>query len=199
MHHAVKIVSKIGNLEPITKLSEYEIADGNVQSLIEDGHVGCNLDEYAKEFEKKHDVSRPSSVDGLFALGNGDFAFVEFKDDRVLECVSPQVKFVHDKNRCYESWIQKKLYDSFIMLCVDNVVKIRDGKINCVAYIVIAAKKNGMKVSGISARMRQARANEIEIFKGLNKYLFRNIMLITPENFQQCIITRIDPESQQMQ
>ena len=53
MHHAVKIVRQIGNLESITKLSEYEIPDGNVQSLIEDGHVGCNLDEYAKKFEKK--------------------------------------------------------------------------------------------------------------------------------------------------
>lgn len=196
MVSALQVVAGIGHLKTITKLSEYTITEGKVQSLIEDDHVGCDLDEYAREFADKHHVSQPSSVDGLFALGNGDLAFVEFKDDKVLESISPRLRFVHNNERCYEVWIQKKLYDSFIMLHTDRGVKISDAKNDHVSYIVMAAKKNGMSPEKFSSRMRQLRANEIEVFKGLHGYLYQSIYLITPNNFRKKVIPRIDKKSQ---
>lgn len=197
MVSALQVVSGIGHPATITVLSEYRFSEtAEAQSLVSDDHVGCNLDDYAKDFSEEHRVARPSSVDGLFALGNGDLAFVEFKDDKVLESVSPKPRFVHNNERCYEAWIQKKLYDSFIMLYADHRITIDDAKKDHIAYIVVAAKKNGIAPEGFSARMRQVRANEINIFKGLQGYLYREIKLITPKNFKNRVVPRIDQQSQ---
>lgn len=196
MVSALQVVTGIGHLKTITKLSGYRINETESRSLVEDGHVGCDLDEYAKDFSHRHHVPRLSSVDGLFALGNGDLAFVEFKDDKVLESISPRLRFVHNHERCYEAWVQKKLYDSFIMLHTDYGIKIEDAKKDHVAYIVVAARKNGMSPGGFSSRMDRLRANEIEVFKGLHGYLYRHVLLVAPDTFRKTVTPRIDRNSQ---
>ena len=95
----------------VTTLSGYRNQYG-AQTFIVDATLGCDLDAFKEYFAQEHDISMPSSCDGLFLWkdpqGNNDKAtrldrdysgetllFVEFKHAPIFKMANGRVDFLH--------------------------------------------------------------------------------------------------------
>ena len=97
----------------VTTLSGYRNQYG-AQTFIVDATLGCDLDAFKEYFAQEHDISMPSSCDGLFLWkdpqGNNDKAtrldrdysgetllFVEFKHAPIFKMANGRVDFLRGK------------------------------------------------------------------------------------------------------
>lgn len=196
----------------VTTLSGYRNQYG-AQTFIVDATLGCDLDAFKEYFAQEHDISMPSSCDGLFLWkdpqGNNDKAtrldrdysgetllFVEFKHAPIFKMANGRVDFLHAGQNggvdggCYEASIQKELEDSCIILMHTTrsdssgpVLDFKDCKRMNAAFIVFSSGKNRR----ISDGMNAVRMNQKRVFAGLEGYLYRKIRLI-PDTLFRCML-----------
>lgn len=193
--------------------------DGPYCNFIEDNHKGCNLDMFKDDFAAAKNINKPSSCDALFiwedVLDNADrktklkskysgesLLFVEFKHAPIFTSIGNRINFLHQGQNggvddgCYEASIQKKLEDSCIilmqMLEEDKEYRLRfeDCRRMNVAFIVYnSAGRNQNGVERIRNKMVSVRLNQKKVFRGLENYLYRKVLLMSDTVFKELLDT----------
>lgn len=196
----------------VTTLSGYHNQDGE-HTFIEDATLGCDLDAFKEEFARTHNITMPSSCDGLFLWkdlrDNNDKAthlvrdysgetllFVEFKHAPIFKTADEKIDFLHAGQNggidvgCYEASIQKKLEDSCILLMNTPrtggngfVLEFKDCKRMNAAFIVFSSGKG----SQMADYMKAIRMNQKHVFAGLEGYLYRKIQLMSDTAFKDML------------
>lgn len=202
-----QIIARSGQPETITEMSRTVPEDPTSTSLVISDVKGHNLDAFAEWFAKEHSLplcetpqgiknKTPSSCDSLFVMKNSDLYLVEYKDLKVMEIDNKgKVEFIKNSTNDFKNEILKKLYDSYIMLNVEQLINYKQARTKTCVLIVVDEGSNGLgRTEKATAKIRHHvhnKATELRCFSNLRGVLYEDIRIMGSTTFKYIYLVRI--------
>lgn len=170
--------------------------------VVADDATQVNFDEFARCYGKRHGIAVPASCDALSrSAKNGYFFFVEYKGgnivahDQKTDALSIRKKFADD--------IEKKLYDSALMLVKEQVVSLDVLRQSFVVLVVVRddripqTRNDDVTVAPRNPVLGHLRRAALEFtlrsMTGLAETLYLDVRIVSADTFRQLYLPHFEP------
>lgn len=163
--------------------------DENVcRSVSESKQQQYNFDKYAELFQTRHpDMIRPASCDGLNAIKHCErLFFVEYKNGNVV-AKNGQTNEITLKSKPATN-IEKKLYDSVLMLKYEGLINLAVSRNQCIALVVV--RNDAVPRSEAEADSLQPTANPVfpQLMRTADEFNIRSAAGLAEKLAFRCLV-----------
>lgn len=143
----------------LATIDQLSFDENACRSVSESKQQQYNFDKYAELFQTRHpDMIRPASCDGLNAIKHCErLFFVEYKNGNVV-AKNGQTNEITLKSKPATN-IEKKLYDSVLMLEYEGLINLAVSRNQCIALVVV--RNDAVPRSEAEADSLQPTANPV--------------------------------------